>query len=86
MADNSKTIKTRIQNKTDTTVNFDEDKFIPLIGELLVYMDKDDNDKFKAPILKVGNGEDLPSALPSISGSGGGGFTLVTYDTNEEIK
>ena len=64
------TIKTRIRLKSDTEANWlkaapkeDSDGFVPLLGELIVYL-ADDTHHFSR--LKVGNGETNVNYLPFI--------------------
>lgn len=65
-----KTLNTRIQHKYDTQENWDSNSTTirALSGELLIYSDGYPGISTK-PLLKVGNGIDLPKDLPFITGS-----------------
>lgn len=97
MANNTTTLKTRVQMKTDTPENWNKAvNFTPLKGEIIVY------DTGDIPLIKIGDGETLlqnlvfcndypttawvnaaiSAALENIEISGGGG----TASTAQKVK
>lgn len=62
-----KTFDTRIQNKRDTTANWNKaTEFIPLPGEVIIYTDRhNENDKI-VPGIKIGDGITTIVNLPFI--------------------
>lgn len=56
----SKTIVTRIQNKTDSAEKWKDSTLVPLLGEMIVYTFSDG----RAPQVKFGDGSSLPEDLP----------------------
>lgn len=57
---NTKTYKTRIQNKIDTTENWNKaQNFKPLKGEIIIYADPG-----VSPKIKIGDGNTLVGDLP----------------------
>ena len=79
------TIKTRIQLKSDTTVNWNQagiNGFIPLSGEIIVYEIDQDHPYAR---LKVGDGINTINNLPFIEGEtlNGKKTEIVTFDNFE---
>ena len=57
----SKILQTRVQNKHDTTANWDKaTNFIPLAGEIIIYDDLNQ--------IKMGDGQTYLSELPFLDG------------------
>ena len=62
------TISTRICVRRDTTANWNtQTGFIPLLGEVIVYMDhRTDGNGGKIPGIKIGDGKTVLASLPFI--------------------
>lgn len=68
----SKTLQTRVQNKHDTTANWEKaTNFIPLAGEIIIY---DDTHR-----IKIGDGESYLKDIKYID------ETCIRYDISQEL-
>ena len=77
------TLHTRIILKHDSPDNWKNSEFIPDKGEVIIY----DSTKTSAPIIKVGDGKQLPKDLP-VSGlpSGGKEGDFLRLGANNTVK
>lgn len=77
-----KTIKTRISNKYDKKVNWDQATFSPLKGELIIYSDGVDGQS-DIPAVKIGDGVTPLGELPFVTtevpiASGAGEYSIIS--------
>jgi hypothetical protein len=63
-------IAARMQQKHGLEVDWNSSTFVPLKGELIVY---DPDESYNYARLKIGDGINVPVALPFLAGNGPGG-------------